>query len=153
MAFDVALLTEFAIEAIADFAREHSDETFYAFAIDESLLCLNSVERFLETLDSYQTGKYGENYTTSQQIANLRANTGDWTYQGFSTFSGLSGYDEELYDDHYNIGLDDPWDPRLKATPYGRAMDAVLDNLVQRDAFFVIRRTLDFKVLRVEHSY
>jgi hypothetical protein len=37
---------------VREFAREHADETFYAFAIDAGMLCLNSEERFQETLES-----------------------------------------------------------------------------------------------------
>lgn len=48
--FDVEKLTAFAVAEITKFAAEHRAETFYGFAIDASLLCLNSVERFEESL-------------------------------------------------------------------------------------------------------
>lgn len=54
MSFDVDKLFDFCRMSIARFAREHSSETFYAFAIDADMLCLNSVEQFAETLHEYQ---------------------------------------------------------------------------------------------------
>jgi hypothetical protein len=46
MAFDLNMLATSAVEQIASFAVSHRDETFYAFAIDRTLLCLNSEEAF-----------------------------------------------------------------------------------------------------------
>jgi hypothetical protein len=151
--FDVEKLTEFAMQAITVFASNHADETFYAFAIDADLLCLNSVEQFRITLSEYQNGPYGKKFVTADQIAGLRANTGDWRYQGFARFDGHPGFHAELYDQHYDIGVDDPSDPRLVNTPYARAMDAIIRNLVENDAFAPLRRTLDFAAARVEHTY
>lgn len=54
MPFDVDQMFEFCQAQIAEFAAEHPDETFYAFAIDANMLCLNSVERFAERLKEYQ---------------------------------------------------------------------------------------------------
>ncbi len=36
------------------FAEKHPGETFYAFAIDAGLLCLNSEEKFAKTLEEYK---------------------------------------------------------------------------------------------------
>jgi hypothetical protein len=54
MAFDVDRLTGFCAEQIRQFAEDHADETFYAFAIDASLLCLNSKEAAAVHLEALQ---------------------------------------------------------------------------------------------------
>ena len=54
MAFDVEKLTTFCMDEIRRFAERHQNEVFYAFAIDASLLCLNSEEEFAATLRQYQ---------------------------------------------------------------------------------------------------
>jgi hypothetical protein len=54
MAFVVNKLAAHCITFIRDFAKAHADETFYAFAIDASMICLSSVEKFEEILKKYQ---------------------------------------------------------------------------------------------------
>lgn len=54
MAFDIEKMTSFSIAAIKAFAKEHPEETFYAFAVDASILCLNSEECAAATLKRYQ---------------------------------------------------------------------------------------------------
>lgn len=54
MPFDLDILTEFSIDAIQRFAMSHREESFYAFAIDANLLCLNSEEACAKTLREYQ---------------------------------------------------------------------------------------------------
>jgi hypothetical protein len=44
MPFDLEKLASFCIDRIREFASRHSDEIFYAFAIDANLLCMNSEE-------------------------------------------------------------------------------------------------------------
>jgi hypothetical protein len=53
MPFDIDNLFVHCKKQIEQFAREHSDETFYAFAIDAVMLCLNSNEEFTRTLNEY----------------------------------------------------------------------------------------------------
>ena len=54
MAFDIDKLAAYSVERVRAFAENHPDETFYAFAIDAKMLCLNSVEKADETLREYQ---------------------------------------------------------------------------------------------------
>ena len=54
MAFDLKKLAEHCAKSVKDFAKDHDDETFYAFAIDASMFCLNSVDQFEKTLKKYQ---------------------------------------------------------------------------------------------------
>lgn len=54
MAFNLDRMFDFSSREIRRFAREHQSEIFYAFAIDENLLCLNSEECAAATLDEYQ---------------------------------------------------------------------------------------------------
>jgi hypothetical protein len=54
MPFKMNSLFQKSVESIRDFSSQHANETFYAFAIDENLLCLNSVEEFEKTLCRYR---------------------------------------------------------------------------------------------------
>ncbi len=54
MAFDVENLAAHCAKCVEEFAKDHGDERFYAFAIDASMFCLNSVEQFEGTLKEYQ---------------------------------------------------------------------------------------------------
>ncbi|MDP1588516.1 MAG: hypothetical protein Q8M07_12275 [Prosthecobacter sp.] len=54
MAFNIPKLLDHSISAIREFASQHPGEHFYAFAIDASLLCLNSEEEFAKKLKSYR---------------------------------------------------------------------------------------------------
>jgi hypothetical protein len=54
--FDVDALFKFSVKALEQLAEEHSDEIFYAFTIDDGLLCMNSEEQYQATLR-----KYGQN--------------------------------------------------------------------------------------------
>jgi hypothetical protein len=150
MTFDIAKMIDFAEREIACFAPLHSDETFYAFAIDASLLCFNSIEAFEITLKEYQ-GRSPEHYETDEDIADLRQNTGDWEYQGFAEFSDETGFDHIAYNDHYEIAGGD--DSEAAKTPYASAMRAVIDGLNQRNAFKHLRRSDDFYATQVEHNY
>jgi hypothetical protein len=147
----VPRLAKFAREKIQTFAVQHTDETFYGFSIDASLLCLNSVEAFAATLTEYQA-KFPGSYQTAEQIDELRRETGDWAYQGFSEFTDEVGFDEYAYSEHYDLGLAGDTDDLLTSA-YGRAMDSVLDMLMRDNAFACLKRTDDFFVSRVEHNY
>ncbi len=153
MPFDISKLIDFVEVEIKRFAEIHRSEHFYAFTIDANLLCLNSEEEFAKTLSDYRT-RAPEYYSTSSDVESLRANTGDWAYQGFAQFDEESGFDQELYDLHYDIGLDvDEGAVELSTTEYARAMDEVIRNLKKGKAFENLKRTPDFKITRVEHSY
>ncbi len=54
MPFDLHKLHKFCTAELKQFADSHQNESFYAFAIDAELLCLNSEERFEQTLRDYQ---------------------------------------------------------------------------------------------------
>ncbi|MEW6369052.1 MAG: hypothetical protein AB1714_30865 [Acidobacteriota bacterium] len=55
MAFEVDKLLDYCRSSIERFARDHPSETFYAFAIDANMLCLNSLDQFAQTLHEYQS--------------------------------------------------------------------------------------------------
>lgn len=152
MAFDITKMAVFAHDAIADFAARHQEETFYGFALDANLLCLNSVEKFAITIAEYRRA-YPEHVLSSAQIADTKGNTGDWTYQGFAEFGADCGFDPYAYDYHYNLGLEDPRDDELFRTEYALAMDMVLKELVARNSFDCLTITEDFYAVRVEHNY
>ena len=152
MAFDIKKMAIFAHDAIASFAARHDNETFYGFALDSNLLCLNSVEKFATTIAEYQRA-YPEHVLSTAQIADTKGNTGDWTYQGFAEFSAECGFDPDAYDYHYRLGLANPRDDELLGTEYALAMDMVLRELVARNSFNRLKTTEDFYAVRVEHNY
>ena len=55
MPFNIDKLFVNSHSKIEHFAQKHSDEIFYAFAIDASMLCFNSIEQFEQTLLNYQS--------------------------------------------------------------------------------------------------
>ena len=144
--FDTVKLTKYIEQEISTFAKEHQNETFYGFAIDANLLCLNSVEKFEETLLNYQE-KWG-GYTTNEEIQDLKNNTGDWTYQGFTELSDNDGFDMNSYLDHYHND-----DENQANSDYAIAIDSIIENLKQSDIFSSLPTTADFYICRVEHNY
>jgi hypothetical protein len=54
MAFHIDRLFNFSIREIENFAETHQNELFYGFAIDASLLCLNSEQAAITTLLKYR---------------------------------------------------------------------------------------------------
>ena len=149
--FNVTQMADAACAAIAAFAKDHGDEHFYAFAVDENLLCLNSEECFAERLAHYQ-GKYGHDYQTVEQIAELKANTGDWAYQGFANLTAAQGFDDEAQEAHY-YEAGSAADGRASHTAYAQAMDALVAELLARRAFDGLQRTPDFVATWVDHNY
>ena len=70
MSFDLEKLLTFCLNEIQVFSEKHKNETFYGFAIDASLLCLNSIEEFDKTLQKYQTNweKKARNIVTWEEL-------------------------------------------------------------------------------------
>lgn len=150
--FDVLRLADIAEAEVAKLASEYPDEQFYAFAIDDSLLCLNSLAKFEKTLAEYRQRR-PEDYSDSEKSRELKQNTGDWTWQGFADLREVRGFDEHEAMEHYNLGLDGADDEALSTTPYAIAMKALLDELEKRKAFDVLKKTPDFSVTLTKHSY
>ncbi len=144
--FDTVKLTKYIEQQISIFSKEHQNETFYGFAIDANLLCLNSVEKFEETLQNYRQ-KWG-GYATKDEIQDLKSNTGDWTYQGFAKLSNDEGFDMNSYLEHYHAD-----DKDQTNSAYAIAMDSIIKNLKQSDIFSSISTTSDFYICRIEHNY
>ena len=58
------------------------------------------------------------------------------------------GFDAQAYDDHYNMD-----DDQQRSSPYGTAMNALLERLQQAKVFDCLKRTSEFVAVRVEHDY
>ncbi|WP_017850884.1 DUF4303 domain-containing protein [Leptospira interrogans serovar Szwajizak] len=154
--FDIDVLTNFAIQKIKSFAKDHVDETFYGFAIDASYIQMNSIEAFEKTLEEYQS-KWPNDYNTPEKIQTLKNNVGDWKYtladfietcneneDGF-----IEGpFDEELYDKHYNAS-----DLEQKDSEYAKAMSLILNHLMEQNIFQSLKTSPDFNCLKAEHNY
>jgi hypothetical protein len=203
MTFDVTKLKRFCIAEIRRFAKDHQDETFYAFAIDASLLCLNSEQQFKRTLQEYRERwdfenrpierwkdltesdlsdaelmlqmeeefagldrsnkratlavinadraghrKKGNPYRQRAKMKSLRANTGDWAYQGFAEMTGKVGFDSRAYYRHYDMD-----DDEQRTSAYGRNMDELVRRLVKSGVFRCLKTSPTFYATRVEHVY
>jgi hypothetical protein len=144
--FDIDRLTRFAFKSIIDFSQKHLDEVFYGFAIDANLLCLNSEEQFVSTLEKYRHQWGG--YTDETDINTLRHNTGDWGYQGFAEFSEDTGFDMDLYLEHYHSD-----DEEQLNSDYSVAMKKVLENLSNLKVFDSLTKTKEFYIIKIEHNY
>lgn len=144
--FDVPLLADFATQAIKEFSEKHKDETFYGFAIDGDLLCLNSEEKFNHTIQEYKE-KWG-GYDSKEEIDTVYNNTGDWEYQGFAELTEDKGFSNDHYDDFYNLDEDD----KLECE-YTKAMKAVIALLEANKAFDCLQKTADFSATLVDHNY
>ena len=144
--FDTIKLINHIKKEILTFSKVHQNETFYGFAIDANLLCLNSVEKFEETLCKYRD-KWG-GYATMDEIEGLKNNTGDWNYQGFAELSDNDGFDMNSYLEHYHA--DD--DEQINSV-YAKTMDNIIEHLKQSDIFNSLNVTADFYICRVEHNY
>ncbi len=205
MSFDVERLVEHCINVIEEFAEDHQDETFYAFAIDANLLCFNSIERFRYTQIKYKEDwdrktrlieswddmtekdhKGSRNlldlahrykglnledkeaclmvinerrqmirnespinpYLSEERISDLRANTGDWEYQGFAEMTEENGFDQQAYYIHYDLNSEEQLN-----SEYGLAMDDLVEKLIDSGVFNNLNLTNDFYAIRVEHNY
>lgn len=156
MGFNIEKMFEASVKAIQRFAKEHKNETFYAFSIDGSMLCLNSLECFAETLKYYQS-KWPEEYAEPKNIEDLKQNTGDWEYTGF--FDLEEGFDHELYSDHYHIPFENKKlsNNELLAmfedTLYHTAMASLMQKILDSRALDLLNKTTDFKAFLSEHNY
>ncbi len=204
MSFNLNSLLQKSVESIRDFSSQHAHETFYAFAIDENLLCLNSVEEFEKTLYRYREKDqhdrralkswvevderdikrfdymFNRNPTLDQNnleevkkfvleqhnilrelskdrppshqspghIALLRANTGDWCYQSFASFSEEDGFDFKAYYKYDDLNGDKKAQARSK---YGVAMKTLIQMIEESGILGLLKRTPNFYSTVVSH--
>jgi hypothetical protein len=150
--FDLDKMFVTAKNAIEAFAKDHTQEIYYAFSIDSSLLCLNSLEKL-----KYYQEKYPEHYSTPENIEDLKYNTGDWEYQGF--FDLNDGFNEALYSEHYNIPFENTGlskkelDDLFNKSLYHKAMSALLKKIQDSKVLDSLNKTDDFKAFLSEHNY
>jgi len=145
--FDLDRLLEASVAAISTFATAHRSETFYAFAIDANMLCLNSEEKFAKSLREYQS-KYPEDYTTNEAISLLKMNTGDWSYQGFCDLEEEHGFCPDLYDEHYDTNA-----IQTTTTEYSRQMTELVKRIEKNGVLKQLKQTADFVAFVAEHNY
>jgi hypothetical protein len=149
--FNLSEMTKIAAAAISEFATAHLDETFYSFAIDANMLCMNSLEQFQKTLAYYQK-KYPDDYSSDEDVRDLRENTGDWEYQGFFHLEEMHGFDDTLYDEHYELAGSSE-EGRDMDTAYAKAMTELVAALIAQNAFKDLKLASDFTATWVDHNY
>ena len=144
--FNPAPTLAFIIEKIRAFAREHTEETFYAFALDSGLLCFSSEEGFEKTLARYQKD-YPRKYLRKKDVRSLMFNTGDWDYQGFAESYSL---DKKDWPGDFDLSTIDKSLADYKE--YKRVIQEYLQE--HKDKIFQdIRKTPDFVVFEAGHVY
>lgn len=143
--FDVKKMADFAQAEIEKFSSEHQGEIFYAFAIDESRLCFNSVGHFEKALKELasQSPRY---YDSPEKITTLRNNPYGWAYHGFACFRALNRgfqtpFDDALFQEH--VGLEEK---DRENSDYSSAVKEVLEILKERNVFQNLQKTKDFKI-------
>jgi hypothetical protein len=148
--FNHDLMLGASLTAIESFAKEHIAETFYAFAIDADMLCLNSLQEFEKTLQQYAL-KWPEYMSDNQERDHLYMNTGDWAYQGFYTLQDECGFCNDAYNDHYDQAAMD--EVVAQSSEYALAMDCLLKAIEESDILCLLNRTENFRLFRAEHEY
>lgn len=129
----------FLTDSIDNFLQDHSDETFYAFALDcniyeegEINLCFNTIELWQETINYYTDKGYSE-----KQLLEMKYAPSDWSEdQRITSIHLVDDWVEE--DEDIEIVLD--W----------LCQQMVL--LVESETFQHIPKTKDFKLLVLDHD-
>jgi hypothetical protein len=85
----------------------------------------------------------GCRYSTEEGNRELRDNTGDWAYQGFANLASKHGFDEELYQEHYDAAAESE-NGHAPYTEYAKAMTELTSALVSTEAFACLRRSAAF---------
>ena len=140
--FDHDKMLQFSIAVIQEFAVNHQEEIFYGFSIYASLLCLNSEQQFAKSLARYLSW-YPWESSDSEEIQESRIDPGEWAYRGFANLQDSGGFDNKAYEEYCETS-----DEERKSTPYALSIDKLVDELILKDAFLIIRRTDNFFVNR-----
>lgn len=129
----------FLMDSIDNFLLDHSDDTFYVFALDCTIYEEGEISLYFNTVDLWQetTDYYTSKGHTSSQLEEMKYNARDWDEnQRFATL--------HLFDDW----VEDEQD-----------IETVLDWLCQQivlltdsESFERIPKTEDFKVLVYDHD-
>ena len=131
--FDIEKLETYATHEIRRFARDYEDEMFYAFAISDGLLCLNSFSEFEKTLAKYQ--QMLPEYKNEAEKDIIKQNVGDWRYKGFANLQEQAGFDYELWDEFYKKGFFGIPKKELEEMQYYKAMQELLQHLLNNRIF------------------
>jgi hypothetical protein len=124
-------------KALLLFLSEHRIEAFYAFAIDEDMLCMNSVEKMNEMSKLYPAQFKCHDEKEWKKLVMM--NTAMWGYRNFYTLSDIDGYSTEYAAKHYyDVMINDE---RQDKTEYAIAIDSL------------INKTKDFICFRATHIY
>ena len=93
-----------AKDAIADFGARHNHETFYAFAFDATMLCLDSVEQFAAKMKDPELRRSYLGNRSTPPIDAGAINPGDFEYQGFVDIGDEFPALRVAYNDYFEGG-------------------------------------------------
>jgi hypothetical protein len=117
MAFDIDRLFNFSIREIENFAESHQDELFYGFAIDASLLCLNSEQAAITTLLKYRD-EWDRDHRVINRWEDLTSRDIDRSEYSLELEAEYCGLDLIDKDACLNIINKDRTEERAKGNPY-----------------------------------
>ena len=138
------------VARVADFAREHSEETFYGFALDcnayyaNVLFCLNTPESLDASIREYS--KSDDPAEIDRQREDLEWGLGDWKYQGFNLDSPRWLEEMGLLEEYAELPSDEDTEQFLVGCC--RALIAAERN----GAFSPLNRTPAFRVACIDHD-
>jgi len=142
------LLHQITIDTLK-FLSQNPTLQFYSVGFDcnaeyaEILLCFNTEEAFQKTLRHYQNGKYSDLYQTEEDILDLRFNTGDWDYQGISTYTVFTEEElTEMYGDDYEKMAKEMMDFNYQ----------LMQKFSQTTCYRSIPKTDNFKPICIDHE-
>jgi hypothetical protein len=143
--FNPDKLAKVVADKIKEMAEKHSNETFYAFTIAGSHLCLNSIVMFQRTLKK-QKLKFPDKYKDPNNLRHLKFNTQNWAYNDFYTLTDEDGFDRASFEKHCTMSMSDQL-----TSDYMNAMKKVLEILNNASAFDCLDKTSDFISNITEH--
>jgi ankyrin repeat protein len=115
--FDIEKMVAFATKAIRLYAEKHSHVTVFRFVIEGPTMSMGD-----------------------------RMHNSKLEYSAFADFREEHGFDDALWDEHYNSAGDE-------STLYCKAMNEVIKELDKRKAFNCLNRSNDFTAQMIEHEY
>lgn len=136
-------LTEFDLLESDSLLESYAEDEDYRLDRSDKAACLAVINEWR----AYER-KRENPYRNAKKIEALRADTGDWDYQGFAELSESDGFDAKAYEEHYGMS-----DLNQTTSAYGLAMDEVVERLRKAAVFSCLKTAANFCATRVEHSY
>ena len=133
------------IYSLMNFGKDNQGNTFYVVAIDGSQLVANSIEKFNETLKSYQE-RFPDSYSDEADIKGLQFSSGDFSFHEIA--KEIDPSDDSKID--LDLSFLAPQENECRTTD-----DLLIQGLLKNKALFTkeMNITDDFKIQAYGHTY